>query len=372
MSETIFIPGLRDSVKVKVEAIFGAGPDVMKTSFDNGLNETFKLAEKKRQSRLVIVAQMMFPHCRDDQGGGWFAGYPQVVTGVFDNIIESDGNLQFSDTQISLQGEPIYVPPNSLSNPFRYIDGTAWVSGSANPRIPVIKIKLTIGSQDVIVTSRTVSTTDATSKTTKGGKTSFDPKDILPKDIQEWIPLKVVDIDVKVERADPINARSSTSTRTLGQLWQQRVWTLSLQLPEIKPPAPPPGPFGLPEPFTFYFETGKSNADRYRSPLSGMSDQIKGLQEYLEAIDKTYKLENIDSIAVIGYASGLGDTINNIHLSTDRANYVANLLSTLNIYKVPPNKITPKGERINASDKDDNPRDRRAELRVTVKGSARH
>jgi hypothetical protein len=104
-----------------------------------------------------------------------------------------------------------------------------------------------------------------------------------------------------------------------------------------------------------------------------MQDQIKGLREYMDAIDKTYGLENIAGVTVNGYASGLGDSgphgsRPNINLSLARAQYVAELLLTLYHVEIPKKKITPKGSPINSTSKDNNPRDRRAELIVMIRG----
>ncbi len=85
----------------------------------------------------------------------------------------------------------------------------------------------------------------------------------------------------------------------------------------------------LPEPYAAYFETGKWNENRRRSPLSGMMDQIKGLRQYMDKIHKAYGLDNIDS--------GL-------------------------IQRFGRHKVTPSGELINANDRNGNPRERRAEL----------
>jgi hypothetical protein len=100
-----------------------------------------------------------------------------------------------------------------------------------------------------------------------------------------------------------------------------------------------------------------------------MADQVKMFQMYMEDIDKTYKIENIDRIIVKGYASGLGEGRPNIDLSGNRARYVEKLFSRLNI--IIPVKVEPKGERIDAPDNEDKPTDRRAELYVGIKGIAR-
>ena len=125
---------------------------------------------------------------------------------------------------------------------------------------------------------------------------------------------------------------------------------------------------GYPNP-SFYFATGTGDADHYRSPLSRMADQVKLFQMYMEDIDKTYKIENIDRIIVKGYASGLDDAGPNIDLSGNRARYAKKLFSRLNI--IIPVKVEPKGERIDAPDNEDKPTDRRAELYVRIKGIAR-
>jgi outer membrane protein OmpA-like peptidoglycan-associated protein len=313
---------------------------------------------------------LVFPNYYDKEEDATKLTYNQFVTGTFNNIVQADGQLAFSDTQVSLQGEPVFIGPNSQLNKLRYIDGTAWVSASNNPRIPEIKIKLSVGSQDVEVVSQTKTVTDPSWKESFEGGGGIKPGGVVG-----WVVSKFVNIDVKLgvkfERSGEVKSGARTRTMTAGQLSQQRVWTLSLLLPEPKAPPPPPGPFGLPEPYKVYFETGKSNADHYRSPLTRGMDQIKGLQEYMNAIDKSYGLDNIDSATVLGYASGLGDTRGNIDLSLNRARYVADLLSKLYYVQIPPSKIISRGEPIMANDKDNNPEERRAELSVKIKGSAR-
>src|SRR5262249_12697981 len=154
----------------------------------------------------------------------------QWATGTFNNIVLADGALTFSDTQIALQGEPVIGHPSSALNRFRYIDGTAWVSASNNPRIPVIKIKVTVGSQDVDVIAKAATTTDPSWKEAfeVGGGAK-------PGGLVGWVPFKLVDVDVKlgvkIERSGEVTARGTTRTTTVGQLAQQKVWTLSLLVP---------------------------------------------------------------------------------------------------------------------------------------------
>jgi outer membrane protein OmpA-like peptidoglycan-associated protein len=368
MGQSIHIPGLKGQVQASVLAVLGD----LKTEFPDGYDATFKLPNRKLTTKLFIGAGLVFPSDYDPEEEEWHISYSQWVSGTFNNIVLADGVLTFSDTQITLQGEPAFGHPSSTSNRFRYIDGTAWVSASNNPRIPVIKIKLTVGSQDVDVIAKAVTTTDPS------WKESFElGGGVKPGGLVGWVVSKFVDIDVKVgvkfERSGEVKTHGTTRTTTVGQLFQQRVWTLSLQMPDL--PAPP-GPFGLPEPYKVYFDTGKSNADNYRSPLNGMMDQIKGLRDYMDAIDKAYGLENIQSATVAGYASGLGDlgpngSRPNINLSLDRARYVAELLSTLYHVEIPRNKVTPKGSPINSTGKDNKAQDRRAELSVMIRGGAR-
>jgi outer membrane protein OmpA-like peptidoglycan-associated protein len=284
-----------------------------------------------------------------------------------DNIAGVDGSLKFSNLETDLQANDTALPP---THKFHYLGGKAVLAPSNNPSVYVIKIVLTVGSADVIVTmnttstTETTSTTDSTSKTTtttKGGGKVYDIG---------------LDVEVKVEWADPVTTRGSATTRssgttkTIGELSKTATWQLSLKLPEPKLPAPP---FEPEQPFTFYFATGSSDVEGYASPLSNppKQDQIKLLQVYMEQFSFRWGIENIASVDVVGYASELGKTTDNIKLSRARADYVKDLLSMLNIYKVPPDKITPKGSPISAPRKDDNPKDRKAELHIKVKGGVK-
>jgi outer membrane protein OmpA-like peptidoglycan-associated protein len=364
MAYEIVIPALKNSISVTVGGAFDPDGEHVALEFKGGgMDSKVRVSDRKRRTKLWIKAVLSFPPQYDKATDQTSKHYWQIVEGVFDDIDQVNGQLLFSNTEVKLQGDPL--PPEAASeSQFRFIDGVAWLSQGNNPRVMVVKIKLTLGSPDVVVVSTTSNTTDPVWK--EGGEGG-------PSGKIEWGPIDVdVKLGLKWERTGQTDSNGKGRTTTVGQLSAQPVWTIYLELPEQKPTPPPPGPFGLPEPYKVYFETGKNNADRYRSPLSGMMDQIKGLQEYMNDIDKAYGLENIESASVIGYASGLGDTRGNINLSAARAQYVAELLNTLYHVEIPRYKITPRGEPINAGDKDDTPEDRRAELMVRIKGSARH
>jgi outer membrane protein OmpA-like peptidoglycan-associated protein len=357
MTTQIFIPGLKNSVSVTVGGAFDPDGENVPLGFKGNVAKV-AVSDKKRRTRLWIKIVMSFPPDYNKERDFTSKHYWHIVDGAFEDIDQADGKLLFSDGEIKLDGPaaPPEAPADSL---FRFIDATAWLSKGDNPRVTVVKVKLSVGSPEVYVLSHTDNYTEPVWKTGGGGGFDLGPEDI---------PIK---LDGKWERTGRTDSHSDGTSLTVAQLSAQPVFTIFLELPEPKPVPPPPGPFGLPEPYTFYFETGKSNADNYRSPLSGSWDQIKGLQMYLDDIDKQYGLDNIDSAEVTGYASGLGDTRGNLNLSADRARYVVDLISTLRI-NIPRTKLVPKGEPINASDKDDNPHDRRAELLVRIKGSARH
>jgi hypothetical protein len=158
----------------------------------------------------------------------------------------------------------------------------------------------------------------------------------------------------------------------------------SLTVTDKYVPPPPPKPTPAPPPsdlyHTVYFPTGKSNADHYPTPVVGdnwasataQRDQIKAVQNFMNRVLNKYGKDNIINVEVHGYASGLGDTRDNINLSLDRANYVAQLLRQLYHVDLPHDKVSPHGELpIPGNDRDDNQIDRTAKIVVTVKGGAK-
>ena len=178
MANMIPVAGLGGAVWVQVTATFGAGSDVMAITLpDKQYSVSAQLKEIKQQSRLEIKVRMDFPPYYD---GVFHSPYTQIATGSFDNIAGVDGSLKFSNIETDLQTNDTDVPPG---HKFHYLGGKAVLAPSNNPSVYVIKIVLTVGSADVIVTmnttstAETTSTTDSTSKTTtttKGGGKIYD------------------------------------------------------------------------------------------------------------------------------------------------------------------------------------------------------
>jgi outer membrane protein OmpA-like peptidoglycan-associated protein len=308
------------------------------------------LLDQKRTTKLTVTVTLFFPPYWDSEEGIGIAAYTQIVRGTFNNIVQANGALTFPNDQIDLQGEPNGGDDNKL----RFIDGTAWVA-TKDPKSlsQVIKIKLTVGSQDVVVVSKSRSDTDKTT----GSETE-------------------INVGVgshKETTSQPVHSRENGQSRTAGQIWQQRTWTLTLQLPEPKAPPPPAAP--TPLTYKVYFDTGRGNADNYRSPLNGNIDQLKGLQGFMKDIE-AYGPENVESVSVSGFASELGTTKDNLDLSKNRGNYILNSLRKYYSSLIPPNKMPaeplsngspPSGK----SAKDNTPADRRAELQIKIKGGAK-
>jgi hypothetical protein len=253
----IWIPGLNGHVIVSVSAVFDPDSERIGTNFPpsgadpEGRHAELKLTGRNRKTKLLITVWMQFPNYYDKENDYWVQAYSQEVTGNFD-ITQEDGFLTFSDRQIDLQGEPSQSWPFGFrENKFRFIDGTAWLaSPELKTRTPVIKIKLTIGSQDVIVVYKGRTDTDSVKKSgtdissKRGGKV-----------LDGLINLEVT-VTTKFETTDPVTSRTSAQTRTVGQVWQQRSWTLLLQVPQPKPkPEPPLRLTG----HKVYFLTGKKD-----------------------------------------------------------------------------------------------------------------
>src|SRR5262249_12689860 len=156
----------------------------------------------------------------------------------------------------------------------RYIDGRAWLVTPNDSDVAIVRIKLVLGTQDVYVRNWSVGNEDGQTTTTwnnDGGGGGNDEASIggLIKEFTKEVLKKLIP---KVEHTGEKKSSTTGGQLTYGQMWAEPEWTLALVMPERQPPPPPPGPFGL-EPYTVYFDTGKSNADAYRSPLTSMQDQ---------------------------------------------------------------------------------------------------
>jgi outer membrane protein OmpA-like peptidoglycan-associated protein len=374
--QPILIPGLGAAIDVWVAARFDPEISVLPGSndFSSSFNAKYMLPDRKATANLTIWASLIYPTHTWKPTGQHSVMYQQNITGTFMHVRLADGKLHFADPG------PVVLNPGQPHGPygdtsetslFRYVEGRAQLVSANDSDVSIVKIRLVLGTQDVYVKSWSDTENSGQRNTTfndgglEGGSNGESLKDIAKDLLKSLVP--------KVE----ILGKTSSNTRggqlTPGQLWAAPEWTLALVMPGRKPS---PGPFGLPEPFTFYFDTGKSNADGYRSPLTSMQDQVKGLREYMKAIDQSYGLENIESARVVGHASGLGDngpngSRPNINLSLARAQYVAKLLFDLYHVEIPRNKITPEGSPLNSNGKDNKPQDRRAELFIKIKGSAR-
>jgi outer membrane protein OmpA-like peptidoglycan-associated protein len=368
--QMIYIPGLDGTIQVYMSAWFDPGPGEI--DFSGGFDATHKLADQKRTTNLKIQVQMIFPTHTWRATGHKSQAYSEFVHGKFSNIEQTDGKLIFSNTEVMIQALGPPSPPGAHQSLFRYLEGKAWLSASNNPGIAVVKIRLVLGSPDVYVKSWEETHEDAQWKVEVGKDGAKEAG------VGSWVkdrilgPGKVV-IDTirkfsgKVERSGAVDKRTTGMQFTPGQLSVQPEWILSLVLPELKPPPQPVTHFMR---HKVYFLTGKSdlngvNNDPRKFP--DQQDQIKSLQRFLDSYqarfaDRDFKY--LESIELIGHASGLGDTGGNLTLSESRANYVKQLIWMTNRINIPEEKIKARGKPYAAGDKDNNPEDRRVDVQL--------
>jgi outer membrane protein OmpA-like peptidoglycan-associated protein len=385
MAQSVYIPGLNGTIQVVVRAWFD--PNIAKESGADAWADpdeyfaTYNLVDRNTTTDLKIHAWIYFPNhtwqprgSRPKEDKIESTSYFEVVRGKFTNVKMEDGNLLSDEGPISLQGRPQNWGDYSTGGPeasiFRYIDGKAVLSADAkNPRIKVIKIKLVLGSQDVVVTSWGVNEQDAQWKFGgEGGKggsgaDGAGAQDYLKKVIDI---VKQVNFKVDFERAGAVTTNTRGMQYTPGQLSAQPEWTLSLVLPERKPrPQPITVPATLGAAYTkIYFVTGKSDlSGRNNDPsqFPNKKDQLKELYSSLDALPR----KRITKIELYGHASGLGDTDRNDKLSLDRALYVKQKIVDRYRIEIKDSDVFAKGEPIKTAKEDNNPEDRRVDIVVT-------
>lgn len=361
--------------------------------FDTDYYSTLELGNKPWKTNLKIEVIIMFPPMVLTIDGQKIASIPYQETWScsFTNITHNDGKLDFSDIgplKFNLMSRINALPDNSPEKYlYRLLDGSAVVSASNNPKIPVIKIKLVLGSSDVFVTDMRVESKNAEWKTStefgKGGGKSDNGgnepnrEGILDYiwDFVTWGPKKVLDVvrdvefKVSYETSGGGGSRQTGLSRTYGKLSEQPEWTLSLELPEPKPNPQPIQPIPASTAHKVYFLTGKKDLigpNNIPNKFPNNKDQIQSLKEFMNGIKGKFGYKNISKIECVGHASGLGDSAGNLTLGNQRAIYVKEKLIELNS-EIPVGIISSEGAPLGKSNKDDDPNDRRVEINVHIK-----
>lgn len=394
----ISIPGLGGVVQVGMNADFDPRIPYKETrSWDADKREaTYQLADRKGMTNLTILAHLLFPDhtwkaTSDEKTWHVSRNYTQTVRGTFTNIAQADGTLMFSDIgPIQLQGEPDF-PGDAIQRAqeslFRYISGAALISASNNPGIAVIRIKLALGSSDGHSFTFEEEHKDAEWKV--GGEVGKDGGKSDPKEagVGDWVKDRVLGpakrvLDTVRSLSGKVGGEytSGSDTRKLGRQWTpapflvQPEWTLSLILPEPKP---------KPQPATgltwhkVYYLTGQSEIlsvkDKDWDKVATKENQIRALQRFLNTYQATVAdrdFKYLEEIELIGHASGLGDTGGNVTLSDKRAKDVKKFIQMSYQGIIPDDKlkkIRAEGAPPEASNKDNNPEDRRVDVHLFFK-----
>lgn len=376
MTQAILIPGLGGTIQVGMSAWFDPGPG--ETEFQNGFDDTVKLPDRTLTTTLKIQAAMIFPTHTWPPTGHTSKGYSYYVHGRFSNIEQRDEKLVFANTEVAMQALGAPSPPGAEQSLFRFIDGKAWLSASNNPRVCVVKIKLVLGSQDVYVMSWEESHQDAQWSVEVGKEGG---KDANEAGVGGWVKDRIVGpagkvIDVirsltgKIGRSGAVDTSTRGTQFTPGQLSAQPEWTWSLVLPEPKPKPQPALSLAW---HKVYFLTGKADllgANNDPGKFPDKQDQIKALQIFMDGVQAKFggSFKYLESIELLGHASGLGDTGKNLGLSLARANYVKKLIWDIYKVQIPMEKIFAKGEPLTAgNDKDNTPEDRRVDVNVFIR-----
>jgi outer membrane protein OmpA-like peptidoglycan-associated protein len=357
MSQLINIPGLKAPIGVGIFATYGsstksrAAADFMDDA--DPYDALLKLPPGDLIADLKVVAILGFPPSNGE--GGFVPGnvYFQTVSAVFPKITQRDGVPTFSVTEKMLQGEPSNSNAQARS-PFRFIDGKAWLTATQNPMFPAIKISMVLGSADVVVDTWESSKTnvDPTWKFELGAGEKKAAAGVIDK-IIDWIPKP----SLGYERGGSTSTTTKGGSRTRGQLYQTKEWTLLLELGERRK-VRTPTVYKEGRILFIYFDTNAKEIGKYLHPQK-KADQVKGLMRDIEELIDKYGAEHITGIHIRGYASRLGDTNPNLELSKARARHVAEKIKDIYHLKIDDEKVTHRGEPITeGNDKDNSWKDR--------------
>jgi len=365
MSQLVNIPGLNAPINVGIYATYDENAKSRATaSFlddSDPYDAVLKLPPGDLTTSLTVTALLSFPP--SDGDGGFVAAniYSQAVSAVFAKIVQTDGVPVFSVTEKMMQGEP-NSPRAQARSPFRFIDGKAWLTATQNPKFPAIKISLVLGSSDVVVDTWESSKTDV-DPTWKFELGAGDGKKasaagVIDK-IIEWLPKP----SVSYERGGSSSTKTQGGTRTRGQLYQTKEWTLLLELGERRK-VRVPTVYKEGRIIFIYFDTNAKEIGKYLNPRD-KTDQLKQLMRAMDDILEKYGTEHITNIKITGHASRLGDTNANLNLSEARAKHVADYIKRIYKLKIPEDKITFRGEPVTeGNDKDNSWKDRNVMISV--------